>query len=136
MKKILAVATIVATLSGCTSLTHIEQRELQVLKGQGVTVDRPVGTWEKPANAGGAALLNLLPGFGNFYLAMGNAGDGDHYLYGAVNLLLWPFSILWGVPEAAVDAETINERDMLYYYKFDPMGKKEVKKAGVSLSID
>ena len=135
MRKILSLFVAIA-LSGCTSLTHLEQRELQVLKGQGVTVDRPVGSWDKPASVGGAALLNVLPGFGNFYLAMGNGGDGDHYLYGAINLLLWPVSVLWGIPEAAVDAKTINQREMLYYYKFDPMGKKEIAKAGITLTVE
>lgn len=135
MRKILGLFVAIA-LSGCTSLTHLEQRELQVLRGQGVTVDKPIGSWEKPANAGGAALLNLLPGFGNFYLAMGNAGDSDHYIYGAANLLLWPISVLWGIPEAAVDAKTINQREMLYYYKFDPMGKKEIAKAGITLTVE
>lgn len=135
MKKILS-AIIAIMLTGCTSLTRLEQQELHVLRGQGVTVDRPAGSWEKPASAGGAALLNILPGFGNFYLAMGNAGDSDHYLYGAINLLLWPLSVAWGIPEAAIDAKTINQRDMIYYYKFDPQGKKEVAKAGITLTVE
>ena len=136
MKKILAVATAALMLSNCTSLTRQEQTELHLLKGQGVTVDRPVGSWERPASPAGAGALNLLPGFGNFYLASGNGGDSSHYLYGAVNLLLWPVSILWGIPEAAVDAGKINEREMLYYYKYDTLGKKELAKAGITLTVE
>jgi hypothetical protein len=106
------------------------------LKGQGVTVDRPAGSWERPANPAGAGALNLLPGFGNFYLASGNGGDSSHYLYGTINLLFWPISILWGVPEAAIDANNINEREMLYYYKYDAQGKKEAAKAGITLTVE
>lgn len=124
------------SLWGCTSLTRQEHMELRALKSQGVTVDKPVGTWERPASPSGAAALNLLPGIGNFYLASGNGGDSAHYLYGTLNLLTWPISILWGIPEAAIDAKTINERELLYYYKFDPQGKKEFNKAGLNLNIE
>lgn len=34
--------------------------------------------------------------------------------------LLFPVvSVVWGIPEAAIDAETINERELVYYYTFD-----------------
>jgi hypothetical protein len=136
MKKTLILATVLMTTVGCTSLTRQEQLELQALKGQGVTVDKPVGSWDRPANPAGAAALNLLPGGGNFYLASGNGGDSSHYLYGTLNLLTWPISIIWGVPEAAADASTINQREMLYYYKFNPLGQSELKKAGVTMNVD
>ena len=136
MKKTLAVVATALVLTNCTTLTRQEQTELNVLKGQGVTIDRPVGSWERPASPAGAGALNLLPGFGNFYLASGNGGDSSHYLYGALNLLTWPISILWGVPEAAVDAGNINKREMLYYYKYDAQGKKEAAKAGITLTVD
>ncbi len=83
-----------------------------------LNIDRPSGEWEKPANPLIAGSLNILPGVGNFYLASGNAADSSHWLYGFGNLLLWPWSILWGVPEAALDANNINKRDMLNYYKY------------------
>jgi hypothetical protein len=136
VKKILTFVTAVALLSACTNLTRQEQLELQALKGQGVTVDKPVGSWEKPASPVGAAALNLLPGIGNFYLAAGNGGDSSHYLYGTLNLLTWPFSIIWGIPEAAVDANNINKREMIYYYKYDARGKAELLRSGVNLSVD
>lgn len=65
-----------------------------------------------------AGLLNVLPGGGNFYLASGNAADSSHWVYGMVNLLFWPISILWGVPEATIDAGNINKREMLNFYKY------------------
>ncbi len=131
--KLIIGATVAAILCGCTTLTGQERNQLQQLKSNGITVDKSTGTWERPANPGMAGALNLLPGIGNFYLAAGNGGDSTHYLYGTLNLLLWPISILWGVPEAAVDANRINERELIYYYKYDSQGKKEISQAGVNL---
>lgn len=133
MKKILTLLCVIS-LVGCTSLTRQEELQLQQLKHQGVTVDRPVGNYEKPASVGVAGALNLLPGFGNFYLGTGNAAESSHWLYGFLNLLTWPLSIIWGVPEAAIDAGTINEREMLYYYQYNKYGKQELKDAGVTLN--
>lgn len=117
-------------LASCTSLTHQERNTLRSLQAQGITVDKPVGNWEAPASPAGAGALNLLPGFGNFYLASGNAGDSGQYLYGFLNLLTWPISILWGVPEAAIDAGTINERELIYFYTFDESGKIALQNKG------
>ncbi len=131
LKTCLIIST--ALLAACTTLTKQEQNNLRSLKAQGVTVDRPVGNFEPPANPGAAGALNLLPGIGNFYLASGNGGDSSHWLYGTLNLLTWPISILWGVPEAAVDANRINERELIYYYQYDQMGKKELAAAGKTM---
>ncbi|MGI5845828.1 MAG: hypothetical protein ACOX7D_01415 [Alphaproteobacteria bacterium] len=120
--------------SGCTSLTRQENNQLRELQSQGVTVDHPIGNYEKPVSGVVAGTLNLLPGFGNFYLGTGNAADSSHILYGVLNLLFWPTSILWGVPEAAIDADNINKRELLYYYKYDKKGKEELKKANITLT--
>lgn len=117
-------------LASCTSLTHQERNTLRSLQAQGITVNKPVGNWEAPASPAGAGALNLLPGFGNFYLASGNAGDSGQYLYGFLNLLTWPVSVLWGIPEAAIDAGTINERELIYFYTFDESGKIALKNKG------
>ncbi len=117
MKKYVILLTIVL-LFGCTHLTQQERNQLQQLKAQGITVDRG-GDFDAPANPAAAGAMNLLPGGGNFYLASGNGADSAHWLYGFLNLLTWPFSIIWGVPEAAVDANTINERELIYHYKYD-----------------
>lgn len=133
MKKIIHFLICMVVLSGCTTLTRHEQNQLRELQAQGVTVDRPVGTYEKPASAVAAGALNLLPGFGNFYLGIGNAAESSHVLYGVINLLLWPTSILWGVPEAVIDADNINKREMLYYYTYDERGKRELQQANIVL---
>ncbi len=111
-----ATATII--LAGCTNLTYHEQQEITRLQYQGISIDRPSGQWEKPASPLLAGVLNILPGIGNFYLASGNAGDSSHWLYGFGNLLTWPLSIIWAIPEAALDANNINKRDMLNYYRY------------------
>lgn len=135
MKKLWGFSLLVGTmlLAGCTSLTRQEKMQLQHLKAQGITVDKPLGNYEKPASVAGAAALNLLPGVGNFYLGSGQAAESDHWLYGFLNLLTWPVSIVWGIPEAAIDANAINKREMLYYYQYDKMGKEELRRAGITL---
>jgi len=56
-----------------------------------------------------AGVLNLLPGVGNLYLKQWGPFLG--------NLLLWPISPVWGVPQAYIDANTINKQETLVYYK-------------------
>ena len=106
-------------LTSCVSLSGHERRQLYQLETKGISVATPPAEWEAPASPAAAGMLNLLPGFGNFYLAAGNAGDQSQYLVGAVNFLLWPFSVLWGVPQTVVDAKTINERDLLYFQTYE-----------------
>lgn len=133
MKNILLIFLFTAMLAGCTNLTRHEENQLRILKSKGITVDRPAGNYEKPTSALAAGALNILPGFGNFYLAMGDAADSSHALYGFLNLLFWPISAVWGIPEAAIDANTINKRELIYYYQYDSMGQKELQKYGVKL---
>ena len=132
MKKLLIAG--IMLLSACTNLTMQERQTLRSLKTQGITVDTPAGNWERPANPAGAALLNVLPGFGNFYLASGNGAQSEHALYGTLNLLFWPVSVLWGIPEAAVDANRINERELIYYYTFDESGRLALEEKGLQLN--
>ena len=54
-------------LCACTNLTRQEQMTLHHLKGQGVTVDRPAGSFEPPAMAvtvpiGLTGSVRCLPG--------------------------------------------------------------------------
>lgn len=118
MKKYFLLPLLLISIS-CTHLNKSEKEDLRELKSYGIreSDEEPVA---KPGLAGA---LNLLPGFGNFYLASGNGGESAHYLYGTLNLLTWPLSILWGIPEAVIDANTINQRELVYYYKFDKTGK-------------
>jgi len=133
MRKTICIGLCCALLLGCTSLTRHEEMQLQQLKSHGITVDRPVGDYEKPASVAGAGFLNILPGFGNFYLGSGNAAESSHWLYGFLNLLLWPISVVWGIPEAAIDANTINKRELLYYYQYNKYGKQELQSRGIVL---
>lgn len=120
-----ALALIACT--ACTSLSFQEQQQLSQLQYQGITVDRAPGGWQRPASPMAAGLLNILPGVGNMYLASGNGADSSHWIYAAGNFLTWPFSILWGVPEAAIDATTINKRDMLNFYKYGDQSAMQVR---------
>jgi hypothetical protein len=105
----------------CTTLSRTEKSMLRELESYGV---REHEITKHPLAAGA---LNILPGFGNFYLAIGTEESG-HWLYGLLNLLTWPLSVLWGVPEAAIDAIAINKRETVYYYTYDPNGKKEFER--------
>ena len=75
-----------------------------------------------------------MPGVGNFYLGCGNGAESNQIIYGILNFLFWPWSPIWAIPEAAIDADNINNREMIYYYKYDEQGKKELRKAGVRLT--
>ncbi|MGL4853708.1 MAG: hypothetical protein ACRC37_00430, partial [Lentisphaeria bacterium] len=124
MNKTFSMLSALIISSGCTSLTNYEKNAIQSLKSHGISVDRHHSSWEKPASPVAAGALNLLPGFGNFYLASGNASESSHCVYGILNLLFWPISMVWGIPEAAIDADTINQRDFVYYHQFDENGKQ------------
>lgn len=106
--------------AGCTTLSLTEKHRLNELKVCGIPEDE-----QSVKHPGLAGALNILPGFGNFYLAIGT-NESDHWVYGFLNLLTWPISIIWGVPEAAIDANNINKRYTVYYYTYDPYGKKLV----------
>lgn len=134
MKNILTTIALSAMLISCTTLTHQERNTLRSLQAEGITVDKPLGNWERPASPAGAGVLNILPGFGNFYLASGNGGDSSQYLYGFLNLLTWPISVVWGIPEAAIDANRINERELIYYYTFDKAGQEALQGKGLELT--
>ncbi|MBM3590749.1 MAG: hypothetical protein FJX30_05210 [Alphaproteobacteria bacterium] len=123
MKKIYIQIILLLLISSCTHLTKSEREDLRELNSYGIR-ESDEDKVAKPILAG---LLNILPGVGNFYLAVGNGGDSNHYLYGTLNLLTWPLSPIWGVPEAIVDANTINQRELVYYYKFDKTGKVKLE---------
>ncbi len=118
MKKYLILSFLILSIS-CTHLNKSEKEDLRELKSYGIRESDE----EKVANPSLAGGLNLLPGIGNFYLASGNGGESAHYIYGTLNLLTWPLSILWGVPQAIIDANTINQKELVYYYKYDKSGK-------------
>lgn len=117
----IAIFLLFISIAGCINLSRTEKNMLQELKSHGIS-ETEVKV-KHPATAGA---LNILPGFGNFYLAIGTE-ESSQWLYGFLNLLTWPFSIIWGIPEAAIDAENINKRETVYYYTYDQSGKKELQ---------
>lgn len=87
-----AILVCLALTSSCSSLNSAQNRELKEFRAKNLEV--------KEKDPTTAAVLNILPGFGDFY--NGNPG------YGVVNLLLWPASILWAPVGGVSGAEEVN----------------------------
>ncbi|MFH1492503.1 MAG: hypothetical protein ABIE81_04110 [Candidatus Omnitrophota bacterium] len=108
---------------GCVSIRTYEKqqyRDLEYkLKALGLEP-------EKSKDPTMAAVLNILPGFGNLYLEQWGPFIG--------NLLFWPLSVVWGVPQAAIDAKSINIQETLYFYNFGP-GKQKLEELEKNKSI-
>ena len=120
MKKAAAAVLCAFLLASCSTLTPMEKNLIEELDARGLAV--PKEEYKRPSAAGA---LNLLPGFGNFYLAYGTR-EGGQWVYGLVNMALWPLSIAWSVPEAYIDASTLNKKLTVDYYVFGP-GRDEIK---------
>lgn len=88
----LVIMTTLLLSTGCSSLNSTQSKELKNWQAKNLEV--------KEKNPTTAAVLNVLPGFGDFY--NGNTG------YGIVNLLAWPVSILWAPVGGATGAEEVN----------------------------
>jgi hypothetical protein len=93
MKKLLLIVMTGLISGGCASgITNIQKQELNSF--------RTKGYYQEEKSTGAAAGLGILPGGGSFYT--GNYG------LGVVNLLLWPFSILWDPISGTNGAESLN----------------------------
>ena len=132
MKKLLVIGLALA-MTGCVSLSYVEKNELQYLSANGIDIDHAPGGFDAPNSVVVAGVLNILPGIGNFYLAFGRGNDSVQGVYGILNFLFWPWSIVWGAPQAAVDANTLNQREMLYFYHYNRYGKEELQRRGLEL---
>ncbi len=117
-------------LSGCISLSATEQKHLSELQSLGI--DPQEKQEVIPPLAG---LLNLGPGLGNFYLAF-SSDHKEQALIGVGNLLLWYLSVIWGVPEAWIDGNTINKEATINHYFLNPEGQAKLnelrKKHGIT----
>ena len=72
-----------------------------------------------------AGLLNVGPGLGNVYLAIGTGEKAQ--IWGFVgNLLFWPISVVWGVPQAVIDTPVINKKQTVNFYYAGP-GKSKLE---------
>jgi hypothetical protein len=129
--KLVVVFMLASTMVGCISLSYTEKNELKYLKSNGIDTAHARGGYDTPNSVWGAGLLNILPGFGNFYLAFGRGNDPVQGIYGVFNLLFWPISIVWAAPQGAIDAHTLNEREMLYFYHYEKAGKEEMQRSGL-----
>lgn len=125
MKKILFLS--VLFLSGCVSLSYYEKDVLQDLSRNGISADVSAEGWEKLAYPVLAGILNILPGFGNFYLGFGDAAEPIQSAYGGINLLFWPLSVVWSVPQAYIDAKNINKRNLVEFYQRNKIKKKHTQ---------
>ena len=99
-------------LASCVSLTSDEKIALDRARAAGMTIPR-----EEVVSPVTAGALNVLPGIGNMYIGA-KTDEKVQWVYGVLNLLFWPLSIAWGVPEAAIDAGTINEKYTARYYLY------------------
>lgn len=91
-------------LTSCLSLTRSEKEILNEVAYHGIERDSQ-GSKSKVT----AGLLNILPGIGNIYL-------GQWGLFG-VNFLLWPPSMIWGIPQVVSDAGIMNQKETADYYR-------------------
>jgi hypothetical protein len=117
------LALLLLQSGGCVSLSPAEKDTLKDIRAAGLDDTK---IQEKSAVAAG--ILNILPGFGNFYLAIGT-DEPAQALYGVLNLLFWPPSVIWAIPQAAIDANTINKKATVDYYVRDPQGRAELASA-------
>jgi len=99
------LVTVVLAAQGCATPTAYERAQYDRLVAQG---NPPIETYSPVA----AGALNVLPGIGDAY-------NGQWGAFVA-NFLLWPASVLWGIPEAAVTASNQNVRETVYFYTLGP----------------
>lgn len=121
MRKYLTLFLMILVV-GCTSLTQEEKNAIDDLSRVRITVKRPVSNWKPPVDLKKARLLSFLPGMGNFYLANKGVVGKEHYVYGALNLITWPTSIIWSFPTISHTVDVVNKKDLVYYYTYDPEG--------------
>ncbi len=120
---VLLVTLALIASSGCASVRPESKAILMEARELGLR-SHPVDE-SSPALA---ATLNILPGIGNIYLASTSEYKGNWGLF-ALNLLLWPASVVWGIPQAGLDAATWNEQASADYYQHNKFGKAEMEKA-------
>ena len=122
MKRLVICLMIALTLGGCVTLSAQDEKTARELKSYGLKQ-----SWTQPKNVFLAGFLNIIPGVGNLYLAAGKDGDSDQTTYGLINFLtLALLSPLWAVPQAAIDAHTLNKKAFVDYYSFDKAGQREL----------
>lgn len=117
-------ALLLAVFSGCVTMSRADMNDLREIRELGLPMC-PEGVSK---DLGLAACLSLTGIGGNIYLAIGSDQPAQ-WAYGFINLLFWPLSVTWALPQSMIDAHTINKLDTLYYYRFDPKGKAALEEA-------
>lgn len=118
---VFALLLCTACTSSCVNLARSERIKLKELHSLGIGAQD-----EQVTRPGLAGFLNILPGVGNFYIT--STTDENQVALGFVNLLLWPWSVVWAIPQAAVDASTLNKRATVDYYYHTPDGRTEMQR--------
>lgn len=121
----LGVMTLCLTLSaaGCVNLRAHEKQVLREIDRVGL--NQTEIQLKDPLLAG---FLGIVAPVCNWYLAYGT-NESDQVMIGFLNLLLWAPSMLWAIPQCAVDAGTINKIQTVDYYLNDPRGQAEIAAA-------
>ncbi len=124
MKRFLSVVLVSVFVVGCSTinLTRREKDVLYELKQYGIF--EPEEIYKDPDVA---MALSFLPGCGNVYLAVGETGRTYQWALAALNFITWPISIFWSIPQTSADADLINKREMVYYFRLHPEGKHRLK---------
>lgn len=117
LERVAALLLCGSLLQGCASMASYEKAKYKELERDLNQHGLPIMEEKDPILAG---VLNLLPGIGNAYLEQWGPFVG--------NLLFWPLSPVWGVPQAVIDSYTINKKETLYFYEFGP-GKQRLEAA-------
>jgi hypothetical protein len=86
------VLGVVLAGAGCTSLTPAQRAQFAAMKADGVAVEA-----RSPALS---AALGILPGCGSFYT--------HQWGLGVVDLLVWPYSMLWDPFAGYAGAQVMN----------------------------
>ncbi len=111
LRLLISAAAVALACSSCAYLPLEDLETYYKLRDQGKErIER-----KSPARAG---LLNLLPGVGNFYLGAGTdpKTNGGQFGIGILNVFMWPFSVVWGIPQAVIDAEKLNKIETIRYW--------------------
>ncbi|MBI3818646.1 MAG: hypothetical protein HY286_08150 [Planctomycetes bacterium] len=112
IKRLLLGITLLAVLIACQAPSPSDKGRYQNITRQGYA---PVE--EKSPLV--ALLLNILPGVGDIY----NSEWGAF----ALDLLLWPISPIWAVPQGAITASNINKSATVAYYTVGEGRRFDVK---------
>ncbi len=121
-----SLLALVVFCTGCAGLSPREKDQAHQLRMAGIS-ETACGT----KNGWISGPLNIIPGIGNFYLATGE-DRGSQITYGILNIipgwLLWPITCLWSVPQAAIDADNISQRQTVIFYFDTEEGRKEFER--------